>query len=274
MDHKSLKQDLTYALKQLQKNGKVLTAHGDNLEVEGVVFKETNQSDPLEALVIMKGYLPTKEHLLSYTDRWEHEGQKYSCTWYHRDAFSISLLDLLVKETEISKDDWYAFLDGFDNVISYGKNEYYNVGVYLREKFAPVGARSVPSEPVVFFGHQLTGELYCKYIINANRGKVSIVEVSCENINTLDPVYSYCLKEGEYKVRILEPAMLFEKKPNGVIVPPIYISHSLYDTLEEAQAKAEKDIRAEFVRNLRKKQVAYTEEDVQAKLLTVQTIKL
>lgn len=274
MDHKSLKQDLTYALKQLQKNGKVLTAHGDNLEIEGVVFKETNQSDPLEALVIMKGYLPTQEHLQVYTDRWEHQGQKYSCTWYHRDAFSISLLDLLVKETGIAKSDWYAFLDGYDNIISYEKNEYYNVGVYLREKFSPLGARTVPSEPAVFFGHTLTGELYCKYIINANRGKVSIIETSCEKINSLDPMYSYCLKEGEYKVRVLEPAILFEKKPNGTMVPPIYMSYFLFDTLEDAMAQAEKDTRAEFVRNLRKKQIAFTEEDVQAKLLTIKTIKL
>lgn len=274
MDSKSLKQDLTYALKRLQKDGKVLTAHGDNLEIEGVVFKETNQSDPLEALVIMKGYLPTQDHLRTYTDRWEHEGQKYSCTWYHRDAFNISLLDLLVKETEISKNDWYAFLDGFDNIISYQKNEYYNVGVYLREKFAPLGVRTVPSEPIAFFGHTLTGEISTKFAINTVRGKTSIVEVKCEKVMSIDPAHSISLREGEYKVRILEPAILFEKKPDGTMVPPIYCNYFLFETLEDAKVKAEKDIRAEFERNLRKKAIAYTEEEVQAKLLTVQTIKL
>jgi hypothetical protein len=253
MDHKSLKQDLTYALKKLQKDGKVLTAYGDNLEIKDKAFVETNQSDPLEALVMMKGYAPTADLLQGY---------------------NISLIDLLVKETEIPKDDWYAFLDGFDNIISYGKNEYYNVGVYLREKFAPLGARAVPSEPIVFFGHTLSGEITNKYVINSIRGKTSILEVKCEKVLSIDQAYSVSLKEGEYKVRILEPSTLFEKKPNGVMVPPIYVSYFLYDSLEEAKAKAEKDTRAEFARQLRKKQIAFTEEDVQAKLLTIQTIKL
>lgn len=255
MDHKALKQDMTYALKKLQKDGRVLTIHGDNLEIKDKVFVETNQSDPLEAFVMMKGYAPTSDQIQNV-------------------GYAISLLDLLEENTAIAKSDWYAFLDGFDNVVSYEKNEFYNVGVYLREKFSPIGARTVPLEPIVFEGHMLTGEISIKFVINANRGKISIIEVKCEKILSIDNSYSYSLKPGEHKVRILEPSSLFEKKPNGVMVPPIYISHSLYNTLEEAQAKAEKDIRAEFARNLRKKQVAYSEEDVQAKLLTVQTIKL
>lgn len=255
MDYKTLKQDMTYALKKLQKDGRVLTAHGDNLEIKDKVFVESNQSDPLEAFVMMKGYAPTYEQISNV-------------------GYSISLLDLLEENTAIAKSDWYAFLDGFDNVISYEKNEFYNVGVYLREKFAPIGVRAVPLEPIVFEGHTLTGEISIKFAINVNRGKISIVEVKCEKVLSIDNAYSYNLKEGEYKVRILAPASMFDKKPNGVMVPSIQCNYFLFDSLEAAQAKAEKDIRSSFERELRKKGTAFTEEEVSAKIAAVQALRL
>jgi hypothetical protein len=255
MDHKALKQDMTYALKKLQKDGRVLTAHGDNLEIKDKVFVESNQSDPLEAFVMMKGYAPTYEQISSI-------------------GYNVSLLDLLVENTAIAKSDWYAFLDGFDNVISYEKNEFYNVGVYLREKFSPIGARAVPLEPVVFEGHTLTGEISIKFAINVNRGKTSIMEVKCEKVLSIDNSYSYSLKPGEYKVRILAPASMFDKKPNGVMVPSIQCNYFLFESFEAAQDKAEKDIRSGFERELRKKGIAFTEEDVAAKVALIQVIRL
>jgi hypothetical protein len=130
MDHKTLKTDLTYCLKKFQKEGKVLSAFDGNLEIndEKQFVLSGNEYDPLEALVLVKGWAPTAE-LISLK------------------GYSFSLLGLLEQETGIAKSDWYAFLDGFDNVAFSGKNEFYSVGTYLREKFQPVGARTETLKP-------------------------------------------------------------------------------------------------------------------------------
>lgn len=251
MDHKALKQDLTYALKKMQKDGKVLTAHDDNLFIDkgSKTFVAGDQMGPLEAFVMMKGIAPTNDHLSTI-------------------GCNISLLDLLSNNTGISKNDWYSFLDGFDNVVSFEKNDFYNVGTYLREKFSPVGMRQTPLEIVFQKEFILTGEVTNKFVIYSFKGKTAVMEVKCERlISMLEPA-------GEYRARILAPETLFEKKKDGTLVPSIYMSHALFDSATDALFKVEKDIESSFERNLRKKGIAYIPADIQAQLLLVKVINL
>lgn len=251
MDCKSLKQDMTYALKKLQKDGKVLTAYGDNLTIDKdtKTFVVCNEMDPLEAFVIMKAYEPTAELL-------------------HTLGYNISLLDLLVEQTGIAKSDWYSFLDGFDNVLPIQKNDFYILGVYIRDKFVPTGMRTALEQKVPVW---IQGDLTTKFVVHNLRGKTNVVQVRCEEITPLHTEMSFPVSIGE-KVKIHAPDFLLDRRPDGKLVPSVWFTNGVYDTEKEALAKAKSDIRSIFERDRLKKGVAFTEEDVQAKLATVRTI--
>ncbi len=282
MDYKTLKQDLTYCLKRFQKEGKILSSYGDNLEIVDEKFVLSgNTYDPLEALVLVKGYAPTEEHLRTYYSKWVDEfglfgtpGITYEHSYRHYEAYNLSLIDLLIKETSVIKDDWYAFLDGFDNVIFSGKNEFYNVGIYIREKFVPFEVRAETLIPPIYEANLFKDRTPMKkFVVHTIKGKTSIVEAECYQLTPLDGVF-VDIKPGEYCCRITAPEFLFEKKKDGSLGSATFHSHSLFNSLDAARAQAEQDIRAGFERALRKQNVLYTEEDVQAKLVLVQVILL
>lgn len=262
MDHKTLKTDLTYCLKKFQKEGKILSAFDGNLEIndENQFVLSGNEYEPLEALVLVKGYVPTTE-LISL-----------------KGGYSLSLLDLLVKETGIAKSDWYAFLDGFDHVAFTGKNEFYSVGAYLREKFQPYNARTESLKPQYYTILSLKEQGRTpvkKFVIHSVKKNTSIVQAECYILSPTDYTGSSSLREGEYAARVAAPEILFEKKFDGTIGPAIFFSHFLFDTEEDARAQAEKEIRQGFETAIRKhKIVSYTEEEVQTKLAEIKTVML
>lgn len=86
-----------------------------------------------------------------------------------------------------------------------------------------------------------------KFIINSVRGSTSIMEIECQKI--FDPF----LKSGEYKVKVITPASLGEKKLDGTFECPIYYWHGLFGTAEEAMDRVERDIRFELGRVKTKK---------------------
>ena len=104
-----------------------------------------------------------------------------------------------------------------------------------------------------------------KFFIYISRGVKSIIEVECEKVFSSEA----CLKEGEYKAKILAPSILLDKE-----VPTIFYSHCLYDSLEEAKRELEKQTREMFERDLRKHGITYTEESVQDVLSAVPVLML
>jgi hypothetical protein len=123
MDHKALKSDVTYALKKFTKEGKTITfeALADNMQlVEGQLVLTGNNIDVLEALVLVKGY---------------------QCPKIEK-GFSVPLVDIITEQGQIARTDFYEFMNGLENVIGNDKSEFYKVGVYIREKFTPVGVRA------------------------------------------------------------------------------------------------------------------------------------
>lgn len=114
-----------------------------------------------------------------------------------------------------------------------------------------------------------------KFIIHYLKGTISIVEVECELITGMQDPSIMWLPFGEYCARILSPKMLLEKNNMGEEVGPIYYGHAFYNSEQDCRVKIDHDVRDFFKRSLIKdKTKTYTEEDIQAKLLTIQTIKL
>ena len=113
-----------------------------------------------------------------------------------------------------------------------------------------------------------------KYIIHSPKGKTSIVEVECELISGLEDSSVMQFSNGEFKAKILAPNFLFELNNAGKSISPTYYSHAFYDNEVDAKVQAEKDIRSLFERDLLKKGTEYSEEEVQAKLLSIQTLLL
>lgn len=114
-----------------------------------------------------------------------------------------------------------------------------------------------------------------KFIILHSKDKgTSITEVEVEMISSVEDPSVMWLPKGEYKARVLEPASLYEKTPQGSLVAPVWHSHAFYETAQHAWTVAEEQIRAGFERELRKFGIAYTEQQVQEKLSQIREVKL
>lgn len=264
MDHKTFKTDLTYACKKFAKEGKILSAWGDNLVIQdGAFVAEGDHLDALEMLTLIKGYVPTSLMTTIYHDKWvgPNDGVTYEYHTPHYTGFNLSLVDVLIEQAQIAREDLYSFLDGFDNIEPSVKSEFHTIGVYIREKFLPVGARAatLTKKDTMFMMPSLSGETVRKFYSFTVRGKPSIFE--CE----LTEVANFGAKPGEKLYQVQAPVTFKGDK---------WYSMFLHDTLEESKAKIEADTRNEFARLLRKKSIAYTEEDVQAKLALIQVIML
>lgn len=283
MDHKALKSDLTYALKKFSKEGKTITcdALSNNLEfVDGQIALSGEQVDVLEALVLIKGYKYTP---IQYVEKWtDPAGLEHEYKWWHHEAFGIPVSDLIAEQGQIAKTDLYDFMDGLENVAGSDKSEFYKVGVYIREKFTPVGVRTETLQKARY-QEKTVMETVRRFIVH-NRpmpgcrktGLPSIVEVECE---VFMPVLA---APGEFAARILKPEWLWEPTrvlQEGVLkdvnMPPVYCFHSVFETIEQAREAALRQIRSGFEFELRKGRIdSYTSVDVEGKMSEVQELKL
>jgi hypothetical protein len=294
MDSKTLKSDLTYAIKKLTKEGKTLTLEWNpsNLQIPvnetfrdattrrveaGELTWEGSNFDALEALIFVKGlqYLPVKE-----VDDWTApDGTRFHNEWFHHEAFGLPITDIVSSTAEIAKTDLYSFMDGLENVESANpKDPWYLVGVYIREKFTPVGARTEQLRRVEFVTPS-TGTLTKKWIVHTRPmpgckrgGPPTILEVECELLSTQD----------DSPGRVLKPEFLYEETRiikdgvfKDVILPPVYMSHALFWTEHQAVARAAQTVKAELEFEVRKnKRESFTEQDVQDQVNLIQIVRL
>lgn len=276
MDHKTLKSDLTYALKKLTKEGKTITFEvwPDNLQiVDGQYTLVGDKVDVLEALIFVKGlqYIPVKE-----VSDWEYKGVKYHYEWFHHEAFGLPLTDIISEQGQIAKTDLYDFIDGLEFVEGNDKSKFYEVGAYIREKFTPVGCRAeMLMKPK--FEREIPTKLERRFIVHnrAIPGQKKppapvVVEVECEIICA--PMSQI----GDFEAaRIFKPEWLWEEvrklMPDGklgdVLEPPVYCSHSVYWSVNQATVYAERMVRAGLEFSIRKlPKDKYTEEELAAKI--------
>lgn len=263
MDYKTFKQDLTYACKKFTKEGKVLSAWGDNLFIQdGAFVYEGEHLDALEMFVLIKGYTPSSLMTMTYHDRWvgPKDGKSYEYHIQHYTGYNLSMVDVILEQAQISREDLYAFLDGLDNVEFTGKNDFYTVGTYIREKFIPLGVRSslLSKKDHIYLDSPIDDELVQMFYSMTVRGKTTIYELKCARIKAN-------LNPWERLYQVHAPEQFKGEK---------WYSMFLFFQLKHCQDEMEKGLRQEFERLLKKKGIAYTEEDVQAKLAQVQVVML
>lgn len=109
-----------------------------------------------------------------------------------------------------------------------------------------------------------------KFYIHFGKAKTSILEVDIEKILGI----GVGLFPGEYRAKVLAPAILLEKTPSGEVQYPIYFSHAFHDSVEDAKKELEKNIRLGFERDLKKHGKTYSESDVIEKLAAVDVTML
>ena len=281
MDHKAFKSDMTYALKKMVKEGKTITCEilSDNLElVDGKITLPGDKVDVLEALVLVKGWAYTPAE---YVDKWtDSQGSVHETKWFYHEAFGIPLSDIISEQGQLSRTDLYDFMDGLENVVGNDKTEFYKIGVYIREKFTPVGTRDVVLPRTRYLdGTSVKTER--KFIVY-NRpmpgcrktGAPSIVEVECEVF------IPFLAKNGEYAARVLKPEWLWEPTrilKDGVLVdetlPQTYCGHAFYDTIELARAAAKQQVKGGLDFEVRKGKIpSYTEEDLKVRCDLIQEV--
>jgi hypothetical protein len=284
MDHKALKSDLTYAIKKLVKEGKTLARESGALEYsmsEGHLVLVGDTFEALEALIFVKGlaYTPVKE-----VEDWvDPQGVPHHCEWFHHEAFGTPLLDIVSEQGQITKVDLYDFLDGLDFAEGNEKSEFYKVGVYIREKFTPVGVRTEKLLKPQFKPETGAMKLERRFIVYnkpmpgcKRGGPASIVEVECE---IMHPPF---LKEGEFTARIHKPEWLWEPTRvlrDGMLVevvePPVYMSHAVYHNINQAQVAVERQVRNTLEFEIRKgKREAYTDEELKARYAEIKEFRL
>jgi hypothetical protein len=111
---------------------------------------------------------------------------------------------------------------------------------------------------------------------------LSIVEVEGEVVAIQDDCTILWLPKNEYKFRILKPDFLREpreiiksdKTKEKVMSPPIYYSHSVFDTKEAARLKAIMFITHDVEMIVRKTATPFDAKSLQEKLDAVQEILL
>lgn len=110
----------------------------------------------------------------------------------------------------------------------------------------------------------------------------TVIEVEGELVKGVEDPSVMWIPTGEYLFRIIKPTFLSEsveiKKVDGtkekMTIPPVYYSHAIYDTVEDAYDKAKKLIRSNFEFEERKRHVAFTEEEVKEKYSEITEITL
>lgn len=115
-----------------------------------------------------------------------------------------------------------------------------------------------------------------KFIVQSKNEKFVIMEVECEVIKPIEnSSILWSLNPGEYYARIVAPESTYQKTKqkdrNGkevfVMVPDIWCWHSFYDSLKDAETKAETLIRKDFSSK-------ETEEDIQKAISEIEVVRL
>lgn len=261
MDYKAFKQDLTYACKKFQKEGKLFTVDCDNLviDADGKFVSDGDALNPLEMLVLIKGYTPT--------------------LGMNR-AYNIYVSDVVEQQAQIPMSDIYAFYDGLENAYFEGSNEFYNVGVYIRDKFQPAGARKEMPSKTIFQSAASQTKSERLFVIYSFKGDTSIMEVECQRLTQTECPFP-SMKEGEWAAKILKPQSLWDKLPSGKLVPSIWCGWAFYNSAEECREKFEASTRMSILRSKSKRKlkdpeivVEVTEEEVTAVMDKVKTVYL
>jgi hypothetical protein len=273
MDLKGLKSDLTYCCKKYQKDNVAVDANTDNLEVteDGKFVAVSTSLHPLEMLILIKGWAPTPELV---------EGRYYN----------LNVSSFVAQQAQLATGDLYSFMEGLENVEhSNPKDPFYMLGIYIREKFAPINARQEmlrKHEYVISKGESV---LVRKWIVHTRPmpgckrgGPPTIVEVECELLTSQEDPSIKFLKNGEFKGRVLKPEFLHEETRvlkdgvlKDVVLPSIYMSHALYDSEQEAVVHAQLMVRHELEFEVRKKKRdSFTEQDVQDQANLIQIVRL
>ena len=115
-----------------------------------------------------------------------------------------------------------------------------------------------------------------KYIVHTKNDTISIVEVEGEIISgTEDPTILW-LPNHEFMFRIIKPVFLYEpsKGKDKTMVPPVYHSHSIYHTAEQARSAAEGIVRSNFEFDLRKHGTQINYAEVFAKCKEIKEVLL
>jgi hypothetical protein len=103
-----------------------------------------------------------------------------------------------------------------------------------------------------------------------------IVEVEGELIHGVEDASVLWLPNGEFRFRITQPKFLYEpgNTKDKSLMPPIYHSHSIYDTSEQASKVAEKLVFQSFQFALRKYGTTFTIQEMETKLSEITSISL
>lgn len=298
MDAKTLKKDLIYAIKTFQKSGKTLKVWSEEMEyIDGKYQLVAEEFEPFQALILIKGWQPVPEYLsylssMKRTSEAHEEFIRYismhKTLLFDCDASRVAHLAaaprvpavdapfgytewsytsvLLEREAGLTQAQLSSFQNGFDFAYQYPVDEFYEMGVYMREKFLPADGRKEMLKPSIFV--PADDKPMLKKFTLQTRGPLAILEVEGQEVRDVLPPHQISFK-------IFSPQSLWEKKPSGELVPVIYAPHAIYDSVEEARASCERMIRSGFQFQVRKQKLeSFTEEDVQAKLAEVKTVML
>jgi len=283
MDHKTFKLDLIYIIKKLVKDGKSLTVDGGNLDlIDGKLTFTGNLFNPLEAIVLMKGYeyVPVNT-IANWTDP---QGILHQFNWNYHDVYGIPTIDIIVEQAQISREDVYHFLNGLENVGPVAQSEFYTVGSYIREKFSPLGIHKESLMPAVFKVSVENLLIYKKLFVEAGRpprpkkGEMptvaapTIVQVECVMASGLDdPSVMWCSNQ-EYYMKIVGPIGFLRNHHDGS--PLLMLGHNLFWNTQQAMTAAKSIVRGTYEFNFRKKKIAFTEDEVEAKCNEIKEIML
>lgn len=222
MDLKTFKTDLTYFCKKAQKENKVLSSGGDfYIGSDGKFVLDGIQAHPLELFIIGKGYIPVP----------------------HMGSYSLSVSDIMSFHTQITTKDLYSFMDGFENYEELAE-DWYKLGVYIREKFPTVGLSSTLVTHKVYQPIQVK-DFQSKYYFVNTKKNFGVYQLK---ISTLHIPW---LLAGEHKYLVESPDFLRGEE---------VMDWALQDTSEECMIHAEKSIRNGFEASLRKRKV--DDEDI------------
>jgi hypothetical protein len=268
MNLKTFKTDLTYFCKKAQKDGLTLSVDQDNLSIgaDGKFLLEGKEVHPLEYFILGKGYLPTGDIITR-----NHQG------------YNMLLSDFVSLQTEILVEDLYQFSTALENFEGDVKNEYYTLGVYIREKFTPVGANPTLVKNNTFQPAKASLPSFRKFVLHNYKKITYIREVECQ----LYTEYKSWTSPNEWAATIISPVEMYElDKKTNQMVPPVWVSLAFFDSIEEVRTRIfwnsiygirkskYQTLRKAEVEDIKEEMIAATEEEVQAALDQVQVSML
>ena len=223
-------------------------------------------------------------------ERWiDKDKVEHHLEYYPHEVYGLPLSEIITVQAQILPTDFYSFMDGVENVeVSNPQEAWYAVGVYIREKFSPVGtSKELVRKPQ--YTATRSGQLVKKWIVydrpmpGCKRGGPStILEVECELITGMEDPSVNFLPDGSFKARVLRPEYLHEEVRvvkdgvfKDVIMPPVYYSHFLFWTEHQAVAHATAGVRSGLEFEVRKKKrESFSEQDVQERVNLIQIVRL